>query len=123
MDEDVRAAAFLGDETKALFGVEPLHGSGSHKPSLGPKGCPAPEPASVKTEVLHNCIRLRTTRARGHMLRRLCTARETKLQLAVSLARRPPSATEAKITSPGCLNTSAVRLTPGVGGGRIRGEG
>ena len=47
------------------------------------------------------------------MLRRLCTARETKLQLAVSLARRHPSATEAKITSPECLNASAVRLTPG----------
>src|SRR5690606_11224219 len=82
VDEDVGAAALLGDESEALFGVEPLHGSGSHKPSLGPKGCPAPEPASVKTRIPHNCICLRTTRARGHMLRRLCTARETKLQLA-----------------------------------------
>src|SRR5262245_54995411 len=40
VDEDVGAAAFLGDEAKALFGVEPLHGSGSHKPSLGSKGSP-----------------------------------------------------------------------------------
>ncbi|WP_447415171.1 hypothetical protein, partial [Clostridium perfringens] len=31
------------------------------------------------------------------MLRRLCTARETKLQLAVSLARGHPDATKAKI--------------------------
>src|SRR5690242_344274 len=105
VDEDVRAATFLGDEAKALFGVEPLHGSGSHKPSLGPKGCPAPEPASVKT-VLHNCILLKTTRARGHMLRRLCTARETKLQLAASLARGQPKAIEGKITSLGRLKVS-----------------
>jgi hypothetical protein len=33
------------------------------------------------------------------MLRRLCTARETKLQLAASLAREQAEATEAKITS------------------------
>ncbi|GCB46971.1 hypothetical protein SNL152K_4273 [Streptomyces sp. NL15-2K] len=51
----------------------------------------------------HNCIRLKTTRARGHMLRRLCTARETKLQLAASLACRHPKAIEVKITSLGCL--------------------
>ncbi|GHJ01284.1 hypothetical protein TPA0906_31490 [Streptomyces olivaceus] len=58
------------------------------------------------------------------MLRRLCTARETKLQLAVSLARRPPGATEAKITSPERLNNCAVRLTPevGVGAGPIHRE-
>src|SRR5690606_26476287 len=113
VDEDVGAAALLGDESEALFGVEPLHGSGSHKPSLGPKGCPAPEPASVKTRMPHNCIRLRTTRARGHMLRRLCTARETKLQLATSLARGRPSAIEVKITSPECLNApSGTPVTP-----------
>src|ERR1051325_6078252 len=107
VDEDVGAAAFLGDEAKALFGVEPLHGSGSHKPSLGPKGCPAADPASVKT-VPHNCIRLKTTRACGYMLRRLCTARETKLQLAASLACRQPKAIEVKITSPGCLKIAKM---------------
>ncbi|MEY9993408.1 hypothetical protein ABIE67_005440 [Streptomyces sp. V4I8] len=37
------------------------------------------------------------------MLRRLCTARETKLQLAASLARGQPKAIEVKITSLGCL--------------------
>ena len=50
VNEDVGAAAFLGDEAKALFGVEPLHGSGSHKPSLGPKGCPAPEPCKCENK-------------------------------------------------------------------------
>ncbi|CAD5959058.1 protein of unknown function [Streptomyces sp. KY75] len=35
VNEDIRAAAVLGDEAEALFSVEPLDGSGSHKPSLG----------------------------------------------------------------------------------------
>ncbi|GAA0493410.1 hypothetical protein GCM10010361_68340 [Streptomyces olivaceiscleroticus] len=34
----------------------------------------------------------------GHMIRRLCTARETKLQLALSLARCAQKAEEPKIT-------------------------
>ncbi|CAL2068201.1 conserved protein of unknown function [Streptomyces murinus] len=102
MNEDVGAAALLGDEAKALFGVEPLNGSGSHKPSLGPKGLPCSRTCRCEN-VLHHCIRLKTTRARGHMLRRLCTARETKLQLAASLACRQPKAIEGKITSLGCL--------------------
>src|SRR5690606_19143414 len=47
------------------------------------------------------------------MLRRLCTARETKLQLATSLARGRPSAIEVKITSPECLNApSGTPVTP-----------
>jgi chorismate dehydratase len=37
------------------------------------------------------------------MLRRLCTARETKLQLAASLACGHRKAIEVKITSPGRL--------------------
>lgn len=46
------------------------------------------------------------------MLRRLCTARETKLQLAASLARGQPKAIEVKITSLGRLKIEKG-LTPG----------
>ena len=61
-------------------------------------------PCSRTSDCVNNCICLKTTRARGYMLRRLCTARETKLQLAASLARRQPKAIVGKITSPGSFD-------------------
>src|SRR6476659_4544366 len=40
VNEDIRAASLLGEEAEALFSVEPLDGSGSHKALLGPKVLP-----------------------------------------------------------------------------------